>query len=69
MSDYCQGQPYIVSPHIVFDIMAKRWPIVFPGYEFMYFLDTKVACQWIVVMPTNKLYLDDFRNVSDALVV
>ena len=49
--------------------MAKRWPIVFPGYELTCFLDTEVACQRIVVMPTNKLCPDDFRDVGEALVV
>ena len=49
--------------------MVKRWPIVFPGYELMYFLDTEVVCQRIVIMPTNKLYSDDFRDVKEALVV
>ena len=49
--------------------MAKRWPIVFPGYELICFLDTKVACQRIVVMPTNKLCPDNFRDIGEALVV
>ena len=49
--------------------MAKRWPIVFLGYELTCFLDTKMVCQRIVVMPTNKLCPDDFRDVGEALVV
>ena len=49
--------------------MAKRWPIVFSGYELTCFLNTEVACQRIVVMPTNKLCPDDFRDVGEALVV
>ena len=49
--------------------MAKRWPIVFPSYELICFLDTKVACPWIVVIPTNKLCPDNFRDVGKALVV
>ena len=28
-----------------------------------------MACQQIVVMPTNKLCLDDFRDIGEALVV
>ena len=35
----------------------------------MCFLDIKVACQRIVVMPTNKLCPDDFRDIGEALVV
>ena len=49
--------------------MAKRWPIVFPGYELTCFFDTEVAYQQIVVMPTNKLCPNDFRDVGEALVV
>ena len=49
--------------------MANRWPIVFPGYELTCFLNTKVACQRIVVMPINKLCPDDFRDRKEALVV
>ena len=49
--------------------MAKYWPVVFLGYELTCFLDTKVACQRIVVMPTNKLYSDNFWDVEEALVV
>ena len=49
--------------------MAKRWSIILFGYELTCFFDTKVACQQIVVMPTNKLCPDDFRDVREALVV
>ena len=49
--------------------MEERWPVVFLGYELTCFLNTKLACQWIVVMPDNKLCPDDFRDVGEALVV
>ena len=49
--------------------MAKRWPIVFPGYELTCFFNAKVAYQRIIVMPTNKRCPDDFRDVMEALVV
>ena len=49
--------------------MAERWPVIFSGYELTCFLNTKVACQRIVVMPANKLCLDDFRDVGKALMV
>ena len=49
--------------------MTKHWPIIIPGYKFTYFFDTKVAYQWIVVMPTNKFYSDDFWDIRKALVV
>ena len=49
--------------------MAEQWPVVFLGYELTSFLNTKVACQRIVVMPANKLCPDDFRDVREVLVV
>ena len=69
MPDCFRGQAYIASPYIVLDVTAERLPVVFLGYELMCFLDIKVACQRIVVMPTNKLCPDDFRDVREALVV
>ena len=69
MADCFQGQTYVASPYIVLDVTAERWPVVFLGYELTYFLDTKVACQRIVMMPANKLYSDDFRDVREALMV
>ena len=49
--------------------MAEHWPVVFLGYELMYFFNTKVDCQQIVVMPANKLCPDDFWDIREALVV
>ena len=49
--------------------MAKRWPIVFLGYELTCFLDTKVARQRIVVMLANKFCLDNFQDIEEALVI
>ena len=69
MSDCFRGQAYVASLYIVLDVTAERWPVVFSGYELTCFLDTEMACQRIVVMPTNKLCPDDFRDVGEALVV
>ena len=67
--DCFRGQTYIASPYIVVNVTAERWPIVLSGYELTCFLDTEMACQWIVMMPTNKLCPDDFRDIGEALVV
>ena len=69
MPDCFRGQAYIASPYLVLDITAEHWPVVFSGYELTCFLDTEVAYQQIVVMPTNKLCSDDFWDVGEALVV
>ena len=69
MPNCFQGQTYVASSYIVLDVMAERWPVVFSGYELICFLDIKVACQRIVVMPANKLYPDDFRDIREALIM
>ena len=69
MSDCFRGQTYIASPYIIFDVTAERWLVVFLDYELTCCLDTEVVCQRIVVMPTNKLCPDNFRNIGEALVV
>ena len=69
MSDCFWGQTYVASPYIILDITAECWLVEFSGYKLTYFLDTKIACQQIVVMPANKLCPDDFRDIGEALVV
>ena len=69
MTDCFQGQTYVVSPYIVLDVTAKFWLVVFSGYELMCFLDTKVTCQRIVVMPANKVCSDDLQDVGEAPIV
>ena len=69
MPDCFRGQAYIASPYIVLDVTAERWLVVFSGYELTCFLDTEVAYQRIVVMPTNKLCSDNFQDVEETLVV
>ena len=49
--------------------MAERWPVIFPGYKLMRFLDTKVTCQQIIMMPANKLCSEDFRDIREGLDV
>ena len=43
MLDYFQDQIYVESFYIVFNIIAKYWLVIFLGYKFSYFLDTKMA--------------------------
>ena len=51
------------------NVTAERWLVIFPSYELICFLDTKAACQEIVVMPANKLDPDDFWDIKEALAV
>lgn len=43
--------------------------IMLLGYIFLYFFNTKIAYQQILVMPTNKFYIDNFQNIKKALIV
>ena len=43
------------------NIFSKARPIVFLANELFGFINTKVPYQWIVMVPANKLYLNDFR--------
>ena len=69
MPDYFRSQTYVASSYIIFDGTGEHWLVVFSGYELTCFLNTKVACQRIVMMPANKLCPDDFRDVREALVM
>ena len=69
MPDCFQGQAYIAPSHIVLNVMANCKLVIFLGYELMCFFNTKVACQRIVIMPTNKLCPDDLRDVGETLIV
>ena len=61
MSDCFQSQIDIAAFDIGLNIFFEARLIVFPTDELSGFIDTKVLCQWIVVVPTNELYLNDFR--------
>ena len=69
MADYFWGQAYNASFHVVLDVMAKWWLVIFLGYKLTYFLNIKVACLLAIMMPANELYPDDFQDLGEALVV
>ena len=69
IKDCFQGQAYIISLCIVLDIMTKQRPVVFLGYELTCFLNTKVTYLLIVIMLTDKLCPDSFRDEGEALVM
>lgn len=69
MLDYFQGQAYVTSLYVVFNIMAKCGPIILLCNKFLYFLNAKMAYLWIVIMLVYQLYPDDFQDVKETLVV
>ena len=49
--------------------MAKRWLVVFLCNKFSYFFNAKMAYKWIVMIPTDEFYPDEFRDIKKALIV
>ena len=60
VSNCFQSQTDVAAFEIGFNIFSKARPIVFPTDELSGFVDTKVPCQWIIVVPTNELCSNDF---------
>ena len=59
--DCFQCQTDIAAFDIGLNIFLKAWPIVFLANKLFYFIDIKMICQKIVVVPADELYLNDFR--------
>ena len=49
--------------------MAKRWLVVFSSYKLTCFFNTHGVRWLIVMMLADELYLEDFRDIEDALVL
>ena len=60
MSDRFQGQTNVAAFDVGLNILSEAWPIIFPADELPGFINTKMACQRVVVVPTKKLGLNDF---------
>ena len=61
MFDCFRGQADVATLDIGLNIFFEARPIVFPTNELLSFIDTKMPNQWIVVVPTDELRLNDFR--------
>ena len=60
MFDYFWAQIYIIAFNIGLNIFSKTWSIVFPTKKVLGFIDTKMSCQKLIVILTDKLYSDSF---------
>ena len=60
MSDCFNSQTNVAAFDIGLNIFLEVRQIIFPAYKLFCFIDTKMACQKIVVMLTDKLRLNDF---------
>ena len=55
-----QGQTNVAALNVDLNIVSKARPIVFPTDELSNFIDAKMPWQWIVIVLTNELCLNDF---------
>ena len=62
MFDRFYGQTNVAAFDVGFNILSEARPVIFPADELSGFIDTKIACQRVVVVPTTKLYLNNFRH-------
>lgn len=63
MSNCFLGQVYVAFFYIAFNIITKHWLILFPEYKFLYFLNTKIAYEYIVIIFANKFCSNNFRDI------
>ena len=61
MSNRFQGQTNVGAFDVGLNILSKARPIIFLVNKLPDFIDTKIAYQRVVVIPANKLCLNDFR--------
>ena len=69
MSDRFRGQTNVAAFDVGLNILFEARPIIFPADELFGFIDTKMACQRVVVVPVNELGSNDFRYKRQTLVV
>ena len=61
ISDCLWTQAYITAFNIGLNISSEARPIVFPADKVDDFIDAKMSCQRVIVIPTDELYLNNFR--------
>ena len=54
-------QAYITTFDMSFNISLKAWLIVFLADKVLGFINTKMLYQKVVIVLTDKLYLNNFR--------
>ena len=57
-----QTQANVATFYIGLDVFSKARPIVFSADQFSCFIDTKMACQRVVVVSTGDLGSNNFRH-------
>ena len=58
VSDCLWAQAYVTAFDISLNIFLEARPIVFSADKVLGFINTKMSCQRVVIVLTDKLYLD-----------
>ena len=57
-----QFQIYITTLDVGFNIILDCWPIILPGPQFMYFVNFRVACQSVIIVPVNEFGTNSLKH-------
>ena len=69
MSDRFQGQTNVAAFYVGLNILFEAQPIIFPADKPPGFINTKITCQKVVMLPANELGSNDFRYERQSLVM
>ena len=61
MLDYFWYQTNVAALDIDLNIFLETWLIISPANKLFCLIDTEIFCQRVIVVPTDKLCLNDFR--------
>ena len=61
VSDCLWAQAYVTTFDIGLNVLSEAQPIVFLADEVFAFIDTKMPCQRLVMVSTDKLFSNNFR--------
>ncbi len=63
MLDCFQSKTNVTACYVGFNIVAEGRSVVFSGNQLLYFVDSKMAGQWVIMVPTNQLGSDNFWHI------
>ena len=69
MSNSRRSQTNIATFNIGFNILLQRRSVILFGNQLLSFVDPKKVCKSIVMMSTNQLKLNIFRDKKEALIL
>ena len=69
MPNSFESQANIAAFNIGFNIMIQCRPVILPGNQFLGLVNPIMVCKRIVVMLTNQLRSNDFRDVGKTPIL